>query len=39
MSDGKEPSVTRRQRILKMLLVEPGTPAGLAERDPRLERG
>jgi PPK2 family polyphosphate:nucleotide phosphotransferase len=39
MSDGKEPSVSRRQRILKMLLVEPGTPAGLAERDPAWKGG
>jgi PPK2 family polyphosphate:nucleotide phosphotransferase len=39
MSDGKEPSVSRRQRILKMLLVEPGTPAGLAERDPACKGG
>ena len=26
--------MARRERILKRLLVEPGTPAGLAERDP-----
>jgi PPK2 family polyphosphate:nucleotide phosphotransferase len=26
--------MSRRERILKQLLVEPGTPAGLAERDP-----
>jgi PPK2 family polyphosphate:nucleotide phosphotransferase len=39
MSDGKEPSVSRRQRILKMLLAEPGTPAGLAERDPAWKGG
>ena len=31
--------MSRRERILKMLLVEPGTPAGLAKRDPRWKGG
>jgi PPK2 family polyphosphate:nucleotide phosphotransferase len=31
--------VSRRERILKMLLVEPGTPAGLAKRDPAWKGG
>jgi PPK2 family polyphosphate:nucleotide phosphotransferase len=39
MSEGKEPSVSRRERILKMLLVEPGTSAGLAKRDPAWKGG
>jgi PPK2 family polyphosphate:nucleotide phosphotransferase len=34
-SHGEEPSVTtRKQRVLDHLVVEPGTPAGLADRDP-----
>jgi len=31
--------VSRRERILKMLSVEPGTPAGLAKRDPAWKGG
>jgi hypothetical protein len=31
--------VSRRERIRKMLLVEPGTPAGLAQRDPDWKGG
>jgi PPK2 family polyphosphate:nucleotide phosphotransferase len=31
--------MARRERILKRLLVEPGTPAGLAERDPAWKGG
>jgi hypothetical protein len=39
MSEGKGASVSRRERIRKMLLVEPGTPAGLAQRDPAWNGG
>jgi len=31
--------MSRRERIMKRLLVEPGTPAGLAERDPAWKGG
>ncbi len=31
--------MSRRERIRKMLLVEPGTPAGLAQRDPAWKGG
>ena len=31
--------MSRRERILEMLLVEPGKPAGLAERDPAWKGG
>src|SRR5688572_9300310 len=31
--------MARRERILKRLIVEPGTPAGLAERDPAWKGG
>jgi hypothetical protein len=31
--------VSRRERILEMLLVEPGTPAALAKRDPAWKGG
>src|SRR4029450_8916234 len=36
---GKELRGSRRERILKMLSVEPGTPAGLAKRDPAWKGG
>ena len=39
MSEGKGASVSRRERIRKMLLVEPGTPAGLEQRDPAWKGG
>ena len=31
--------MSRRERILEMLLVEPGTPAGLTRRDPAWKGG
>ena len=31
--------MSRRERILKMLVVDPGTPAGLAKRDPAWKGG
>ena len=31
--------MSRRERIRKMLLVEPGTPAGLEKRDPAWKGG